>query len=112
MPSDPSPAARPELPPKLVRDMGDTYAIVNKVRRSGAGTSPASETKSDGDPSLYTAVKPRSSNMPDIAAIDPNAFVGMQGSHSLPGSPIRHASPSTACEYAHTSPSVPGDVWS
>ncbi|KAJ6655305.1 hypothetical protein lerEdw1_005497 [Lerista edwardsae] len=110
VPSDPSPAARPELPPKLVRDMGDTYAVVNKVRRSGAGASPVSETKPDGDTSLYAAVKPRSSNVPDTAAIDPSAFVGVQGSHSLPGSPIRHASPSTACEYAHINPSVPGFV--
>ncbi|XP_066468833.1 tyrosine-protein phosphatase non-receptor type 18 [Tiliqua scincoides] len=110
VPSDPSPAALPELPPKLVRNMGDTYAVVNKGRRSGAGTSPVTETKPDGDTLLYAAVKPRSSNVPDIAAIDPNAFVGMQSSHSLPGSPIRHASPNTACEYGHINPSVPGDA--
>lgn len=110
MPSDHSSAALPELPPKLVRNMGDTYAVVNKGRRSGAGTSPVTEIKPEGDTPLYAAVKTRSSNVPDAAAIDPNAFVGMQGSHSLPGSPIRHASPSTSCEYAHINPSIPGDA--
>ncbi|XP_061470383.1 tyrosine-protein phosphatase non-receptor type 18 isoform X2 [Rhineura floridana] len=112
VPADPTPTTLPELPPKLISDMGDTYAVVNKLRRSGGGaspTSPGNEPKHDRETSVYAAVKPRNSNVADIPAIDPNAFVGLQASHSLPGSPIRRPAPSVTCEYAHINPSVPGD---
>ncbi|XP_053151832.1 tyrosine-protein phosphatase non-receptor type 18 isoform X1 [Hemicordylus capensis] len=110
VPADPTPAALPELPPKLLRDMGDTYAVVNKARRGGAGASSANGTKPDGEAPLYAAVKPRASNVPDISAIDPNAFAGLQASHSLPGSPVRRPPPGLACEYTQIAPSVPADV--
>ncbi|KAM3847307.1 tyrosine-protein phosphatase non-receptor type 18 isoform 2-T2 [Vipera latastei] len=112
VPADPTPAPLPEQPRKLVKNMGDTYAVVNKLRRSGAGASsvsPASEEKSTGEAQLYTAVKPRNSNMVDFPSIDPSGFVGVQASHSLPGSPIHRASPNTACENAHLSSSLTGE---
>ncbi|XP_054859516.1 tyrosine-protein phosphatase non-receptor type 18 [Eublepharis macularius] len=105
VPADPSPTALPELPPK----MGDTYAVVNKLRRSGGAISPAAEARQDGDTPLYTSVKPRTSNVSDAWATDPNAFVGLQASHSLPGSPIRRLSPSSACEYAQVNTPGPAD---
>ncbi|KAH0628947.1 hypothetical protein JD844_010612 [Phrynosoma platyrhinos] len=111
VPADSTPITLPELPPKLIRGMGDTYAVVNKVRRSGAGISPSSSTseaKLDGEGPLYTAVKPRNSNAVDSTpTIDPSAFVGIQASHSLPGSPIRRPPSSIACEYAQVNSSVP-----
>uniref|UniRef100_A0A8D0BKG0 protein-tyrosine-phosphatase n=1 Tax=Salvator merianae TaxID=96440 RepID=A0A8D0BKG0_SALMN len=111
VPADPTPTALPELPPKLAGDMGDTYAVVNKLRgnRGGGSSISASEARLDGEAPVYAAVKPRTSNVPDTLAIDPNAFVGLQSSHSLPGSPIRRPPPPTACEYAHISPSATGD---
>uniref|UniRef100_A0A8D2JER5 protein-tyrosine-phosphatase n=1 Tax=Varanus komodoensis TaxID=61221 RepID=A0A8D2JER5_VARKO len=96
--SEPTPSALPDLPPKLTRNMGDTYAVVNKFRQSKAGASPTSEAKPDSEPPQYAAVKPWNSSMLDPAAIDPTAFVGLQASHSLPGSPVRRLSPSTALE--------------
>uniref|UniRef100_A0A2D4I8R9 Uncharacterized protein n=2 Tax=Micrurus lemniscatus lemniscatus TaxID=129467 RepID=A0A2D4I8R9_MICLE len=92
--------------------MGDTYAVVNKLRRNAAGTSPvppASEDKSIGEAQLYTAVKPRNSTVADFPSIDPSAFVGVQASHSLPGSPVHKAPPNTACENAHLSSSLTGE---
>ncbi|XP_063150106.1 tyrosine-protein phosphatase non-receptor type 18 [Candoia aspera] len=112
VPADPTPAPLPELPRKLVQNMGDTYAVVNKLRRSGVGATPvssASEDKSTGDTQVYTAVKPRNSNVVDFPSIDPSAFVGVQASYSLPGSPVRQSSSNTACEYTHLSPSLPGE---
>ncbi|KAL7988130.1 hypothetical protein Chor_007049 [Crotalus horridus] len=112
VPADTTPAPLPEQPRKLVKNMGDTYAVVNKLRRSGAGASsvsPASEDKSTEEAQLYTAVKPRNSNVVDFPSIDPSGFVGVQASHSLPGSPIRKASPNTACENAHLSSSLTGE---
>ncbi|XP_062975619.1 tyrosine-protein phosphatase non-receptor type 18 [Elgaria multicarinata webbii] len=108
VPADPTPSALPELPPKLIKDMGDTYAVVNKFRRSGGGGSPAGEAKPDGELPHYT-VKPRNGNVFDTPAVDPNAFVGVQASHSLPGSPIRRPSPSSSVEYTQINSSVPGD---
>ncbi|XP_042307403.1 tyrosine-protein phosphatase non-receptor type 18 isoform X2 [Sceloporus undulatus] len=112
VPAESTPITLPELPPKLIRGMGDTYAVVNKVRRSGAGISPSSSTseaKLDGEGPLYTAVKPRNSNVVDSTlTVDPSAFVGIQASHSLPGSPIRRPPSSIACEYTQVNSSVPG----
>uniref|UniRef100_A0ACB8EN55 Uncharacterized protein n=2 Tax=Sphaerodactylus townsendi TaxID=933632 RepID=A0ACB8EN55_9SAUR len=94
--------------------MGDTYAVVNKLRRSGGVTSPAAgvtsagEARQDGNAPLYASVKPRASNVPD-SMIDPNAFVGLQASHSLPGSPIRKPPPSAACDYTSVNTSTPAE---
>ncbi|XP_072847402.2 tyrosine-protein phosphatase non-receptor type 18 [Pogona vitticeps] len=110
VPADPTLTALPELPPKLGKDMSDTYAVVNKLRRSGGGpssTSPQNETKLDG--LHYTTVKPRHSNEAGAQIIDPNAFVGLPTSQSLPGSPIRRPPSTVACEYAVINPPPPGD---
>ncbi|XP_008101774.2 tyrosine-protein phosphatase non-receptor type 18 [Anolis carolinensis] len=113
VPADPTPATLPELPPKLVRGMGDTYAVVNKARRSGAGTSPSSppsEAKLKVEGPLYATVKPKNSSAGDIPpTIDPNAFVGIQASQSLPGSPVRRPPSTVVCEYALVNSSVSGD---
>ncbi|KAF7244035.1 Tyrosine-protein phosphatase non-receptor type 18 [Varanus komodoensis] len=109
VPAEPTPSALPDLPPKLTRNMGDTYAVVNKFRQSKAGASPTSEAKPDSEPPQYAAVKPWNSSMLDPAAIDPTAFVGLQASHSLPGSPVRRLSPSTACDYSSCISSLSGD---
>nr|XP_056720744.1 tyrosine-protein phosphatase non-receptor type 18 [Euleptes europaea] len=106
VPTDPTPSALPELPPK----MGDTYAVVNKLRRSGGVPSPTGEARQDGAAPLYASVTPRASNVPDSSTVDPNAFVGLQASHSLPGSPIRRPPPSSACEYATVNTSAPADT--
>ncbi|XP_077777105.1 tyrosine-protein phosphatase non-receptor type 18 isoform X3 [Podarcis muralis] len=109
VPVDPQPTSAPEQPPKLIRDMGDTYAVVNKLRRSGLGASPpppapGNEAPLSGEGPLYAAVKPRMSNVPDTLAIDPSAFVGVQASHSLPGSPIHRPASAATCEYAQINP--------
>ncbi|XP_026567046.1 tyrosine-protein phosphatase non-receptor type 18 isoform X2 [Pseudonaja textilis] len=112
VPADPTPAPLPEQPRKLVKNMGDTYAVVNKLRRNAAGASsvpPASENKSIGEAQLYAAVKPCNSTVADFPSIDPSAFVGVQASHSLPGSPVHKASSNTACENAHLSSSLTGE---